>query len=494
MRFTFQVLVLTLLSGLAAQQALALEVNYWPVFNGEREEDSHYSSWQWLGPVLFRKETPDTAIHGVRPLFVRFNEKERDARSLHVLYPLFNARQWPYGNSWDVLNLLRFQSFTPRNTEESRTFQFFPFVFWHDDPEPEKSYFGVFPLAGQTRNFFSYDEVSWFLFPLSARFERGETTTVALPWPFLRIVRGPETSGFHIWPLYGSVARENAFSRRYWLWPLGYNVRRELWKEQPLEAFGFLPFYSSSRSERAESKTFIWPFFGYTASFEPHYRETRFFWPLFVQRRGTSYVNRWAPFYTHSIREGVDLRWILWPLYRHSVWEERNLRNERTQFLYFLYWSHTQSSIADPDLAPAVKKHVWPFFSSWDNGAGRTQFQALSPMEVFFPFNEVVREKYTPLFALYRFDKEEDAYSRHSFLFDFITTARDLEEGTFHCNIGPLFTYRRSEKGRHWELFKGLLSYSRAGEDRSFGAFWLNRPEAASEPAGEETPNATTRE
>lgn len=488
MKMLLPLFVLFLLCGFAAPGASALEVNYWPVFTGQLDQEERIHSWQSIGPIVFGERGGEQNVHGVRPFFVRFSEPERERSSFHVLYPLFNARYRPYGTSWDVLNLVRFQSFSgPGQEQPNRTFHLFPILFWGSHPDPDRSYFGIFPLAGQMHNLLTYDEITWFLFPLATRLVRGEVTTFGMPWPFIRLVRGPKTRGFHLWPLYGQVARENDFHHRYWLWPLGYHVRRELWKEEPFETFGFLPFYAYSSSDRAVSKSYLWPFFGYTDSQDPEYYERRYFWPLFVQRRGASYINRWAPFYTHSIRSGTDKKWILWPIHRRATWEERGLLNERTQVLFFLYWSHTQSSVDRPEAAPAVKKHLWPFYSSWDNGAGRRQVQALSVLDVFFPFNEVVRANYSPLFAIYQLDKEEGVRSRRSFLFNLITWNRLVKEDRVRLDVGPLFSYEGHPGGRQWEVLKGLLSYSREGKDRSFGGLWLNPPSREDdEPSGPE--------
>lgn len=475
-----QFLWLTLFAVLAAQAAAMPEVNYWPVFVDKRDEGVPFANWEAFGPLVFQKESEETEIWGIRPVFTAFHDRERDTYSRHFLYPVLNLREWPYGSSWDILTLIRYQSFSPDGGIGDRIFQFFPFVFWGKKTDPDDSWFGLFPIYGETRNFLTYNEIHWILFPLYARLVRDDTTTYAAPWPFVRFVRGPETRGFHLWPFYGKVERENYSSHVYWLWPLGYKVRRELWKEQPFEASGFLPFYASSRSDRAVSRTVLWPFFGYTASTNPQYFEKRYFWPFFVQRSGGSYINRWAPFYSRSVRSAVDLRWILWPFHRRAIWEEHGLLNERTQFLYFLYWSQVQSSVAQPELDPAIKQHVWPFYSYWDNGAGRKQLQALSPFEVFFPFNDVVRETWSPLFALYRFEAEENVGSRHAFLFNFITATSREEKQRFEFHVGPVFSYRRAAESKQWEILKGLVSFTRDSEGRSFGAFWFNRPKAPS--------------
>ncbi len=465
---------LFLLAVLTGQPARALEINYSPFFHGERETpDADLHRWQAIGPLVFAQTSPEKDAFGVRPFWVRFQEIERERNSLHILYPLFNHRSNPQGTTWDILNLLRFSSFSRDEAPASTTVNLFPFFFLRLDPnDPEREYFGLFPIAGNVRNLLGYDEIAWFIFPFSVRLERQNATTFGMPWPFIRFTRGDGAAGHHFWPLYGYDFRENRYERRYFLWPLGYRSTSELWKETPFRATGFLPFYAFTDSDRAKSRTYIWPFFGYTDSQTPQYFEKRYFWPLLVQRRGDSYINRWAPVYTHSIRSGVDKTWAMWPIYRHEKKIERDLLHEKTQILYFVYWNLRQSNPQNPEAAPAIKRHLWPIFSHWDNGAGRQQTQVLSPLEVFFPYNDVVRTLYSPLFAIYRRDRDQSEV-KDSLLFNFITWTRDPENSTFH--IGPLWTHERAPETRRWEILKGLVAYNSAPDTPRFRLLWLPR-------------------
>jgi hypothetical protein len=222
-----------------------------------------------------------------------------------------------------------------------------------------------------------------------------------------------------------------------------------------------LPFYSRSRSEFAVSETYLWPFFGYTLSEAPAYREQRWLWPLVVTSRGEDRrVDRFAPFYTHSVRKGVRKTWILWPLLRNQEWTDAGLEIEKTQFLYFLYWNLDQRSASNPALPSAHKTHLWPLLSHWDNGAGHTQFQLFSPLEVLFQHNEVVRTVYSPLFSLYRLDRRPSGDIHSSFLFNFMTYHREGEVREF--NLGPLLGTERDGIGiRRVTLLKFLHLYSR---------------------------------
>ncbi len=134
-------------------------------------------------------------------------------------------------------------------------------------------------------------------------------------------------------------------------------------------------------------------------------------------------------------------------------------RVELNQVLFFVYWSLTQRSATNPALAPAHKTHLWPLFSSWNNGAGLRQVQVLSPFEVFFPTNEPVRQLYTPLFALYRYDQRAPDDTRHSFLFSLVSWKSSPTEREFH--LGPLFSTRTTPGQKRIALGYGLFAWRR---------------------------------
>ena len=452
--------------------ALIPETNLWPVFTGDADpERPRYQSWQGAGPLLFGRNVDDARAYGFRPFYVAFRQEEFDQRSFHVVYPLFNYRRRHLGYSWDLLTLLRYHRTGAPGDDPLVNLRLSPIFFYGRGPQPEDASFGIMPIYGNVRTVFGQDRFQWVLFPIYGRAEKDGRSLTMAPWPFLKIYRGEDAGGVDFWPFYGRRYIENNYERRFFVWPLGYHTRRELWKEEPFVAHGFLPFYSRSRSESAESASYFWPFFGYTNSFDPEYRENRYFWPLIVQRRGESqYTNRIAPFYTRSIRKFRDRKWILWPFYRREVSVNRNLIDDRTQILYFLYWSLHQSDPERPAADPARKMHLWPFYSHWSDGAGRRQTQVLSPLEVFFQYNEIVRTTYSPLFALYQRDIDETAgRSRHSVLFHLLTWQR--RDDNYRFNLGPLLTVERQEDRRGINLLRGALGYE---QDRGFTLFWLD--------------------
>ena len=318
--------------------------------------------------------------------------------------------------------------------------------------------------------------MTWTLFPLYARFEHHGVTTTTAPWPIGKIITGDGQHGFALWPLFGWRAKAGVDREQYYLWPLIYKNEAKLGTPTPEVALGVLPFYARDQEAGALSETYLWPFFGYTHRTAPYrYDETRWFWPLLVQGRGDDRrINRWAPFYTHSTIKGDDKHWVLWPLFREEKWNDGGLAQTKTQFLYFLYWSLQQRSAAHPALAPAQKTHLWPLLSYWDDGAGRRQLQVLSPLEVFFPYNEPVRLAYSPLFALYRYDQRAPGDVRGSFLWDAITWRRSPEQREFH--LGPLLSVERGPGGGRVALGCGLLGLKRGPAERAWRLFLFDFP------------------
>ncbi len=478
LRSRLQLVLLFFLAGFVFANptaALIPEQNLWPLFVGERRHVAdEFDHWQGAGPIVFSRENEEGGIRGIRPFYIEFDDAY-DRGDFHVLYPVFNYRRRHAGHSWDVLTFLRYDR-THRTSEAAGedsvvNLRLSPIFFYGHGPRPRDSYFGIFPVYGDVHTIFGQDRFKWIVFPLYGRAEKSERVLTMAPWPFFKIYRGEDAGGVDFWPFYGRRWIEDVYDRRFVLWPFGYSVRRELWKDEPFEAFGVLPFYSRSRSETAESESFIWPFFGYTHSTDPEYREIRYFWPLMVQRRGEyQYTNRIAPFYTRSIRRHRDRQWIVWPFYRHEKTANRGLLEEKTQFFYFLYWSLKQSDPDRPEAAPARKRHLWPLLSHWDDGAGRRQTQVLSPLEVFFQHNRVIRHNYSPLFALYQRDVDEtEDRSRHSLLFRMVTWQRRADD--YRLNLGPLLTVEKEDGSRGAELLKGLVGYD---QEDGFTFLWID--------------------
>ncbi len=451
---------LTCLSWLLLPSAGA-EENVWPFLVKRHDPTGPAESAEYLGPLVFQ-HTNGAETKGFRPLFMTTHEG--DVTTGNFLYPFFGWRHEPGYRYFTFFQLVNFRSSESSAAKPNDQFDVWPFYFSrHSADNPAGNYQALFPLGGTIKNRFGKDRINFVLFPLYGQTLKNGKQTTNAPWPFLSFIGGEGYHGFEFWPLFGRQGRANDYEKQFYLWPLIYKSVSHLDEPVPEVKVGVLPFYARDTAPGYISETYGWPFFGYAHRTIPYrYDEQRYFWPLFVQGHGDRReVNRWAPFYTHSNIKGYDKTWYLWPLVRHAKWDDtdNNLAQEKNQFLFFIYWSLEQRSLTNPAAEPASKRHLWPLFSSWNNGAGREQVQVLSPFEVFFPNNREVRQLWTPLFALYRYDRQPELGERHSLLWNAVTYRRGPDGKEFH--LGPLFSVEAAEEQKRIALGSGLLGFQR---------------------------------
>lgn len=443
---------------LAAATLRGAEQNGWPLVVRQSPPDSPAESVEYLGPLVFSRHATGE-VRGIRPLYLE--AKAGDRESAAFLYPLFTWQKEPGFSQFSFFQLINRRHTDEAGQPEEHRLDIWPFYFSKETGDPAESYHAVFPVAGTIKNRFGKDRLTWYAFPLYFNTDKAGMEITSAPWPFLRFISGAGHHGFEFWPLFGHRGRAGDYDKQFYLWPFFYKSARDLSAPQPTISLGALPFYARDTAPGYLNETYVWPFFGYTHRTEPYrYDERRYLWPFLVQGHGDQrLVNRWAPLYTHSTIKGYDKTWVLWPLFRHAEWQDAGVARERNQLLIFAYWSETQHSLANPAAAPARKTHLWPLFSAWDNGAGRRQVQVLSPFEVFFPTNDIIRQLYTPLFALYRYDRSDDATSRHALLWKAITWRRSATTREFH--LGPLFSVSSGPEQKRIALANGLIGWQR---------------------------------
>lgn len=480
-------------AGQLPAQPLEREKNGWPVLVRETDPTGQAPSWTGAGPFLFGKpSSTGGTVGGFRPLWVQNDDAKGQFKSGYFLYPVFSYTVDETTYRWNVLELIRLEgrragAATPKSMFEPRgNFEIWPFWFARQTGDPALSYRGFFPIAGTLKDKFGFARASWVLFPLYVNTDKRDVITTSVPWPFVRITSGA-AHGFGIWPLFETKERPGVWRQQYFLWPLGYDNTTYPPVDAPAGTpptrdIGILPFYARRTAAGYIDENFLWPFFGYTDRTSPvPYHETRYFWPFLVQGYGKNRtVNRWGPFYTHSVVNGYDKTWYVWPLVRHANWSDHGLAISKTQVFYFLYWSERQRSATRPNAPTASLTHVWPLFSEWNNGAGRRQFQVFSPLDVFFPGNEKMQTIWSPLFAVARRDENGAGTSRTSLLWNLLTWRRNDAEKSHEFHLGPVFSVaRRGDEGRI-ALGNGLIAI-RHDPSGAWHLSWLDfHPQPAS--------------
>lgn len=439
------------------------EMNAWPFSIRQVKPDRTIESAEYLVPFLFRKtHAAGAELKGFRPFYL--HTKEGLKESTMLFYPFFTWQRNSDYRSFSFFQLINVGRQNEPGSPTIHRFDVWPFYFSRDTGEPAESYRALFPVGGTIKHRFGYDRIHFVLFPLYAGTEKNAAHTTHAPWPFLRFIHGAGHHGFEFWPLFGHRGRAGDYDDQFYLWPLIYLSAKNLSEPQPDVKWGVLPFYTRDIAPGYISENYLWPFFGYTHRTEPYrYDEQRYLWPFLVQGRGDQrLVNRWGPFYTHSVIKGYDKTWFVWPLFRHARWADAGITQEQNQVLWFLYWSLTQRSTTNPAAAPAHKTHLWPLLSSWDNGAGQRQLQLLSPFEVFFPTNEPVRQLWSPLVAIYRYDQRAPDDIRGSLLFSLVSWKKSPAGRELH--LGPFAWSHPAGTGR-WKF--SLFNFFRKADNKT---------------------------
>ncbi len=407
----------------------------------------------------------------VQPTIARYETPGKT--SDYLLYPLGMSHREQNHLYWsNLFCLFNYDIFYGRQ-QVYRQGNFFPFYFFRSGFGKTNDYAAIWPLGGTVKNFLGKEEAHWFLWPLWIKTYNSETVNYWYPWPLINYRCG-KSHGFGFYPLGGHFFQKGVYDERYFLWPLGYRYinfeRQELKK-------GFLPFYAYERTPNVRDLSIIWPIWGHRKENQPVYEERRLLWPLWVQGRGEMrYVNRWAPFYTHSENKRRCLKktWYLWPFIKEQNWKEGDMDIHQEQFLYFIFWHQEQKNCKNLNFL-AKKTHFWPIYSYWEDGQGHRQMQMLSPFDVFFPNNTMVRDIYSPLFALYRYD-ENNGVIRQSFLFQLFQEEREGDDVHLHCDF--FLDYKNTKAEKHFSLLSGLFEYQNISGEKTLKLFWckLKKP------------------
>ena len=486
------ILLLSLAAGalVVHAQPVEREHNDWPGPVRYTAPNQAGENWTAAGPFLFRKPAADAegnTASGFRPFWVQLHNPQGEFRAGYFLYPLFSYTVDDNTYRWSIFELIRrwdrrAAAGAPTSIFDQRgEFEVFPFWFSRQSGDPELSYRALLPIYGTVKNKLGFERLSWTLFPFYVENEKRGAVTTSTPWPFIRVTRGA-AHGWGVWPLFNYVERPGVSRHETYLWPLGFNATRYPTPDDPpgtppRRDIGALPFYARNTGPGYINEDFLWPFFGYTKRTKPTvYDERRFFWPFLVQGRGDNrYVNRWAPFYTHSISKGYDKTWLLWPLLRQAEWTDVDVTRTRTQLFYFLYWNEEQRVAGRTNGKAAELTHFWPLFSHWDNGLGRRQWQIFSPFEVFFPGNEKVRHAWSPLAAIVRHEQREPGNERTSILWNAITWEENAREERSEWHVGPLIGATRQGADQRVSIGKGLFGFRRSANS-GWRMFWLDFP------------------
>lgn len=405
-------------------------------------------------------------LWALRPLVSR--RTTEDAARTRFLAPLGSSLQTSEGTTSYLLPLYYYRSHEDQFGARQRSLITLIGILWSQsdasaDDARKRELLAWFPFAGRATNFLTYDEISFFLFPLYLRTLREGRTNWNVLFPIFNWASGGGGSGWHVWPLYGENVLAGRYDRRFLLWPIFHWHRNELAKpaDKQQTKLAALPLVGTTSVGTYRSWTFLWPFFGWARDPERGFWALDCPWPLVrLQGGGQNPLaeerTRVWPFYSHYHAEGLDATSYVWPIYQERHEDYGEVRRDSTYLLpFWQHWERTDSS-ASGTLGVERFTKLWPLYQESEiGGERRTAFPALSPLWRL----EDLEFHYSWMWELYA--REEDARGAVHERGWLGLWRRERDANEVRTALGPLWARRGDVQGGFSEhsLLFGLLRW-----------------------------------
>lgn len=402
------------------------------------------------------------------PLFNWNAEPAVERVSWDLAYPVITYDR--YGPEWrlQVLQLLRFTGGATQDAARTRSFTLFPFFWFRRSAENTALNYGaVWPFYGMLQHRLFRDEIRFVLWPAYVQTRRRDVVTDNYLVPFVHTRRGEGMRGWQVWPFYGTerkfpTARTNGFGeletvpgyeRRFVLWPFYSAADLGLGSTNPVTQRALLPFYSREHSPQKDRELYGWPFGPvFVEDRALGYRQTSFLFPVFTFAHGAGKqaARVWPLYGTTRYAESRSV-FAAWPLYSHKDTWRDPLERHATRIGFFLY---TDVETRDRRTGRTGRRSdLWPLFLARRDAEGHERFQMLAVLEPLLPENTSIRRLYSPLWALWRSEKNPRAgTASRSFLWN-LYRHETRPEGKKRSLLFGLFQYQSTPDGPRWRLF-----------------------------------------
>lgn len=442
----------------------------WPLIDYRTSPADDFSTLSLLGPIVKFQRHKEERDVAVRPFFYKKSFDNGQASSTHVLYPLAYSENTPAAETTQVLQLFRKNVYRKQEeAEREKSTMLFPFYI-SGESDKYGPYRAVFPFYGDIYERFWRDEYHFFMFPFYGSTVNRGTTTRHYLWPIFSTTKGENEDGFGVFPLYGQSQKAGVYEKRYALWPVYKSEKTGLDTDNPTTRKIVFPLYAATDSPKVTSRTYLWPFFGYTENREKDFEEVRYLWPLVTRVRGEQRDKKsFLPFYSHETTPTGEKSWYLWPLYKHEELQSDIFRQDIDRVLFFLYRSNYEYWPKDGN--DRRRTALWPLFIYQKSTDGVRSFSLPAPVEPILPDKEGIERNWAPLWRVYQRRWDDAGNSASSLLWNLYWHERRGNELAFE--LFPLVSYRDTAKERELKLLKGLISLKRSGEEQALNLFWL---------------------
>ena len=303
--------------------------------------------------------------------------------------------------------------------------------------------------------------------PLYVQSRKRDVITDNYLFPIFHLRHGDGLKGWQFWPIvgherkvpttttntWGDSIEVPGHDRKFVLWPFFLNQWSGLGSTNEEHTQALIPFYSFTRSPLRDSTSV--PFIlGWSSVHDrgKKYDEIGTPWPFVVFRRGESaHTTRVWPFYSHATNEFLESTWYLWPVYKYNRVHSDPLDRDRTRILLFLYSDITERNTESG--TARRRRDFWPLFTHRRDWNGNERLQVLALIEPILPNNKSIERNYSPLWSIWRAEKNARTGARSQSLF---WNLYRREIGTNGARTSVLFGLIRHSSGSdndRWRFF-----------------------------------------
>lgn len=465
-------------------------INVWPLLDYRENSSDKTSKLSILGPILTFENTEDDTITAFRPLFQSETDPKKSRNFTYYLYPLASTETTPDVSRIELMQVIQKNSFRKDEPgEKENQFMLFPFIITGKS-QKYGTYTSIFPIYGDIYERFWRDEYHYVLFPIYGRTVKRGTTNYHFLWPFFSLTSGDNESGFDVWPLYGQASKEGVYNKTYALWPFfkketrfinsnlveersKLSLRRIPTSEDAPDSISqrliIFPLYASYDAPNAKSRTWLWPFFGFSEDTLNEEKERDYFWPFWLTVKGKKRnITRFLPFYSNEQLDGSTRNWYLWPLYRNDTMQSPQYRQERDRILFFLFSNKLESWAEDGK--ERQRMALWPLFLYKRNTDGERTLSVPALLEPVFD-RDGIEKIWAPFWRLYLHKWSDQGDSSLSILWNLYWHERS--DDYLGWELFPLFRHRSDSRYNEVQILKGLVSYKESCSKSSLSILWI---------------------
>jgi len=428
------------------------------LFEGHRTEA--------LGPFFYAEKKETQTTWAIPPFYSHTLDPGTDSEELDIAYPFLTLDRFGEQYRWQLFQLFSFAGGRTQTETNRSRFTLFPIYFQQRSSVPEENYTAVFPFYGHLKNRLFRDELSFVMFPIYGQSRKRNVVTDNYLYPFFHKRHGDKLSGWQFWPIVGAehkdvTARTNGFGDiegigaheyHFVMWPFYFEDINGIGTPNPVVTRGSMPLCVFERSPKRDATTWLWPLFTSIDDRERKYKEREMPWPLIEVARGEGkYTTRVFPFYSHSTNAALESNFYMWPVYKYNRTHSDPMDRRRTRIGIFVYSNTVLKNTETGETQRLVD--FLPFYRYRKELDGRTRLQALTLLEPFFPSNKSMERDYSPLWSVWRAEKNpRTGASSQSLLWNLYR--HDSTPNSKKCSLlFGLFQYQSGAEGARARLF-----------------------------------------